>query len=338
MREKARSTILLLAKLIMGLGILSLVLYRVGVRNVYESLLAAHPKHVVLSFVLIFISYLIGVKRWQELARAVEVQASYRRLVALHFLGLFCNYFLPAGIGGDFVKAYYLSRSAKQRKAFLSVVLDRYVGLLALLLVASCVAVFNRADGVMQKVAYSIWGMVIAFLGGGGIGLYFTELLAGLLERYEKMLWAARLRDIASLTKGFMRNYRALVATFLLSIGAQAAAILSVDQLSLAVGAKSDIGSMFLVVPIVFLASVLPISPGGLGTREAAMVFLLSRLYADLGMETEAAHSAAAAVALLWLAVNLLSSLPGIVSYPLVARLKKQIQEEASVASHETVA
>ncbi|MCS6885599.1 MAG: lysylphosphatidylglycerol synthase transmembrane domain-containing protein [Acidobacteriota bacterium] len=321
--EKVKSAALLTAKLALSGAILGYIFYKVGIRNIYVSLLTADAKHVLMSLVFIFISYFLGIKRWQELARAVDVTASYRRLAALYFLGLFCNYFLPAGIGGDIVKAYYLGRSAKHRKAFLSVFLDRYVGLLVLLFVSSLVAIFHRNKGWMAPVAYSIWGLSIGFIVGGAIGLYFAQLLAGLLDKFNKQIWAERLREVAALTKGLAKNYRVLITASLLSVGAQFAAILAMDQLSLAVGARSDLTSMFLIVPIVFLASALPLSPGGLGTREAAMVFLMSELYSGLGMQPDSARSTAAAVALLWLGINLLSSLPGIVSYPLVARLRR---------------
>jgi glycosyltransferase 2 family protein len=312
-----------------GLGLLGFVFYKAGVRNVYQSLANIDVLHLVLATLLVLASYGMGIKRWQILSRSLGIDVGFQRFAVLHFLGLFCNYFLPAGVGGDVVKAYYLSKSEQRRSSYLSVLLDRYVGLLALLAVASAVTLLLPRDDFYLKLSYIIWAILIAFLGGGLAVLLFTDLVARLLEGRNRQHMVERLRDLTALTKGFFWNYRGVVVTLLLSVGAQALAILAVEQLSLGVGAKTDLASMFIIVPLVFLVSVIPISPGGLGTREAALGYLLSRAYMLSGMGSVEAKSAAATVALLWLAVNLLTSLPGAASYPLLGRL--QTAEEGSV-------
>jgi glycosyltransferase 2 family protein len=324
---KTRSTLLLILKALLGLGLLGFVLYKAGTRNVYESLANVNLFNLTVAVLFVLASYGLGIKRWQVLSRSVGVETGYQRLTVLHFLGLFCNYFLPAGVGGDMVKAYYLSKSELRRNAYLSVLLDRYVGLLALLAVASAITFLQPKDDFHLKLSYIIWFLFVAFIGGGLAVLFFTDMVARLLERRDWQRMVDRLRDLTSLTRGFFGNYRAVTMALLLSIGAQACAILAVEQLSLGVGAKADLSSFFVIVPLVFLVSVLPISPGGLGTREYALVYMLSRAYILSGMESAQAQSTAATVALLWLAVNLLTSLPGAASYPLLGRMRIAEQE-----------
>jgi glycosyltransferase 2 family protein len=324
---KTRSALMLMLKGSFGLGLLAFILYRAGARNVYQSILNIDLPHFLFAILLMLGSYGLGIKRWQVLSRSLGIDVGFQRFAVLHFLGLFCNYFLPAGVGGDVVKAHYLSKSEQRRNSYLSVLLDRYVGLLALLAVASIVTMLQPRDDFYTKLSYIIWGISVAFIGGGIAVLFFTDLVARFLEARNKHKMVDRLRDLTALTRGFFSNFRGVVMTLLLSVGAQAFAILAVEQLSLGIGAKANLVSIFMIVPLVFLVSVLPISPGGLGTREAALVYLLSRVYILSGMGSVEAQGAAATVAILWLAVNLLTSLPGAASYPLLERLSAVEQE-----------
>ncbi|MEW6735591.1 MAG: lysylphosphatidylglycerol synthase transmembrane domain-containing protein, partial [Acidobacteriota bacterium] len=175
---------------------------------------------------------------------------------------------------------------------------------------ASGVAFLQPQDDFHKTLSYITWGLLVVFISGGIAVLFFTDLVASLLERRNRQRWVDRLRDLTSLTRGFIWNYRVVGTTFLLSVGAQALGILAVHQLSLAIGGATEAASMFIVVPLVFLVTALPISVGGLGTREFAFVYLLSNVGLDKTQGTT--------VALLSLAVNLLTSLPGAASYPMI--------------------
>lgn len=314
------SKLSLIVKFALGIGLLVLVLYWADPAKVYHRIMNADGKHLAAAFMLCWGSYLMGIKRWQILSRSLGIEASFNRFVALYFLGLFCNNFLPTGIGGDFVKAHFLGKSRQTHTSYLSVMLDRYVGLLVLLVVASLMAFTLPPDDFHNKLAVITWVTFFAMLVGGIVGLKFSERFAVILERFEKKRLADQVRELSSLIIGFFRDYRVVSGTFLLSIGAQAFCILAVHQLSLAVGARGAVSSFFIIVPLVLIISVLPISFGGLGTREFAFVYMLSRIFIQGGMEKDTAEGAAAGVAFLWLIVNLLSSLPGAPSYPLLSK------------------
>jgi uncharacterized protein (TIRG00374 family) len=317
-KERSGSKLSFIIKALLGSTLLALVIYWANPQKIYHSLLAANPGYLALAILFVLASFFLGIKRWQVLSRTLGIEAKFSRYVVLHFLGLFFNNFIPSGVGGDFVKAHYLSDSNHQHRAYLSVVLDRYVGLLVMLLVGSALAFWQPRDQFHFKLSLIIWAMLIAFICGFFAMLIFSDLLARLLNRYHKKVWADKILELNALTRGFLKSYYVVGVTFWLSIASQALSILAVYELSLAVGARADVASMFVIVPLVFLISVLPISFGGLGTREAAFVYLLSRAFIIAGMLEGDAQGAAAGVAFLWLAINLLASLPGAASYYLV--------------------
>lgn len=322
-KNRWKDNLVKLIKLAVGLGMLAFVIHSTKLDSPEEikKVLLTDPTKLLTAFIFVLIAQFLGIKRWQILAQFVKIQVSFFHVTKLHFLGLFCNNLLTA-VGGDVVKAVYLTNKERKYESLLSVVLDRYVGLLVILIVASIAAFSLPSDNFHRNLAYTTWGILLALITSGVTALLFSDIFArsmerfkGLLEKYKKEHWPNKIRDLRDLTKMFLKNYYVVGTSLLLSVISQCFAILSVHQLSLGVGAEVDASTMFVIVPIVLLISVIPISPGGLGTREAAFTYLLTNAYVTFGIEENFSKSAAALVAILWLAINLLISLPGAVSY-----------------------
>src|SRR5207247_817835 len=115
--------LLLFAKILIGMGLLALVIYWADPAKLLHNIINADRWHLTAAFLFVLISYFLGIKRWQVLSRSLGIEVKFYRFVVLHFLGLFCNNILPSGIGGDFVKAYYLSKPDQKHKSLLSVML-----------------------------------------------------------------------------------------------------------------------------------------------------------------------------------------------------------------------
>lgn len=76
--------------------------------------------------------HLLNIRRWQLLVD--QRRAGYKRLALMYGAGLFANNFLLTGIGGDAVRATLLSRRLPIAESVASVLLDRALGLVALIL------------------------------------------------------------------------------------------------------------------------------------------------------------------------------------------------------------
>ena len=88
--------------------------------------------------VTIFVaSQLIVGLRWWLLLRSQAIFIPYWAAVRLHFLGLFYNNFMPSALGGDFLRAWYVtSHTDKKLEAVLSVFVDRVIGLMGMVIIA----------------------------------------------------------------------------------------------------------------------------------------------------------------------------------------------------------
>lgn len=119
------------------------------------------------TFLLLLLVYFIGVIRWNILLRAQNINVSF--LTALNFfIGFFFNSALIGSLGGDFVKMYCIAKKAKteRTKAIMTVVMDRIIGLTALVTLGSisCLSIINiiLSDNRLFLLAILTWGLLAA--------------------------------------------------------------------------------------------------------------------------------------------------------------------------------
>ncbi len=99
--------------------------------------------------IFVFGQILVGL-RWWLLLRTQSIFIGFWAAVKLHYLGLFYNNFMPGSVGGDLVRAWYITKhSDKWFEAALSVFVDRLIGLLSTLIIAAFFySLFLRGSGI----------------------------------------------------------------------------------------------------------------------------------------------------------------------------------------------
>ena len=96
-------------------------------------------------FAAVFIfplTYLITSLRWHLLLRAIGIHIGAARAFVINMVGAFYNTFMPGSTGGDVLKAYYAAKLAPEHRtrAVMSVIVDRVIGLLALIILGGTMA------------------------------------------------------------------------------------------------------------------------------------------------------------------------------------------------------
>ncbi len=246
---------------------------------------------------LLAVTQVVSTVRWQFLAVALGFRRPLKQLTGIYFIGMYFNLLLPTSVGGDVVRAWYLDAgSGRRMAAFVSVFLDRVSGLLVLLALA-CVALVLTPLTLPAWVGWFVWGSAACAL----LGLAAVPLLAGHGEKGA----SRRQRLLAALT--VIRSPRVLVGTTLMSLWVQAANVVIVWLIGLAVGVDVPGAYYWIMVPMVSLLTMLPVSLNGMGVREwCAALFL-----APFGVDRDTAI----VLALLWFAVYAVASLSGGIVY-----------------------
>jgi uncharacterized membrane protein YbhN (UPF0104 family) len=278
-------------KAVVTAGLLAGFLHQSGSQRTLDTVRAADAAGVAAMLGLTVLMILTIALRWHLLLRPLEGPACrFREVSEATFLGYCAGYFLPS-VGGDVVRVSRLVKPGRHVAALaLSTLVDRGLGLLALLALGLTAVAVHGAAGAR---AGAVW---IAYLGAAGVlaAMLALGLVSGPAARWLAPLHGSPARRLAPLARTVAQAaqvYRARTAVLLLALGlAVVGQLLSVAiyyGLARAVGAGGGLLDFLYAVPVVHLAMVMPISLGGLGVGEWTFV----HVFTDLGMPRDAAFS-----------------------------------------------
>ncbi|MEN6428012.1 MAG: lysylphosphatidylglycerol synthase transmembrane domain-containing protein [Phycisphaerales bacterium] len=271
--------------------------------------------------------------RWWLLLRAQSIHIGVLAAVRLFFLGLFYSNIMPGSVGGDLVKAWYVTKHTNKRlEGVLSVFLDRVIGLIGLILMAVLT--------YMISLRGHITALFRAKEGGAGWFSQHPQAILG-VATITVILLAASLVHPASRTalarwvavirlRGFFLLRRAkdavvtyctrpwiLLGTVVLTFIGQSIVIVAFWLLGRDLGIDVGLRYYLFVFPVMWVVGAVPISIAGLGIVEAGTVGLFCRL---TGAPVEQALALVFCQRFIWI----LASLPGGLIHLLGAHLPRE--------------
>ncbi len=226
------------------------------------------------------LAYPLQAWRWQILLRAQGLVFPAGAVHRIFWIGQFYNSFLPGGIAGDAVRFAWLWHEQPDAKAAAAAGLaaDRLLGLGALCALAAIALGLHlaRAGGGPELTALlgtSVATFLLLLAAGWSAARTrwwepFTARLLG-AER------AAALHDAATALGG---HRAALAAATFLSVAVWLVDFLSLWLLARAAGLAAGLMVVTVAASIAYLAAALPVSIGGHGVREGALVATLGLL------------------------------------------------------------
>lgn len=245
--------------------------------------------------------YVFGSFRWWLLLKRAGIRIPFFEALSICYLGLFFNQFFPTGIGGDAVRIYKLyQRGYAGSVSTASTIIDRLVGLLALLIL-SWLAMLLTEVKILPPTAEFLIGIAAATAFIGALLFFFIpspRIVTALVLQFNEQSIAGRfLKTLRACRTG---SFRLLIAALLLSLILQSIMILVYAILARALDIDISLPILFFAIPIVFVATILPFSLGGLGVREGALVAVMGLM----GVEMEQSGQLALAYLItLWLSI-----------------------------------
>ena len=229
--------------------------------------------------------------RWHILLRAQNIHYSVRDTYALSLVGLFFSQVMLGSTGGDMVKAYIVIAEQKGRRSagVVSVVFDRVFGLFILLGVALVASLTNwellRTHPDLISFAALILSM---FLGVIALGwLFFSprvRAVAWVQVIYERLPGKALLARFEQALSTYKDCPRTLFLCALVSIvmhcGVVSSSICAAKTL---IDGELPIAAFFFLIPLAHIAMAVPLTPGSIGTGEAAYDYLLGCVRIEQG-------------------------------------------------------
>jgi len=215
-----------------------------------------------------------------------------------HFAGLVANLGLPGVAGGDVVRAtYLLPHGVAPRAATVASVLDRLVDTATLGLLIGAGALVAGVPPALSTANIGIrWPLIAAATGALVLGAAAVVLL--------KRKKGGSGVSLASLAADIRGRAGALAAAVAVTAVVQSAFVLTNVWMAADLGLDIGTAPWFVAWPLSKIIAILPISLGGIGVREAALVSLLAPFGAPSALVF--------ASGLLWQGVLMVSGLLGL--------------------------
>ncbi|MEW6008500.1 MAG: lysylphosphatidylglycerol synthase transmembrane domain-containing protein [Candidatus Omnitrophota bacterium] len=217
--------------------------------------------------------------KWQVILKALKIKASFFDSLRAYWSGLFFGAITPGKVG-DISRVYFLSKhNPFIVRSIFSVVLDRLSDIVVLLLIGLAVSFFylNEIKFLNFAILLTLAGLCLSatlmFLKRD----FFYSLFMKLLYKFipKERLWLKVnpnyeiLKDIKPI------NY---ILVFMYLLLAWAIYFLAYWVLSKALFIEMPFLYLVGTVTVATIVSLIPISISGLGTRDAAVVFMLSKI------------------------------------------------------------
>jgi glycosyltransferase 2 family protein len=236
------------------------------------------PLPLIFAFLLILLSILIGASRWWLLLQSQGVQIPYLKILRINWIGAFANIFLPTGIGGDTFRLFYVCRETPSKKALAvtTVIVDRFIGLLALtilVLVSIVITLSVMSDNeTLRSLASQIGFALVFFLILTAIAIYFVMNTTRKKIIFRLIPW----KKLQSLVLSFFSAIRAyykklgvIAISIFLSLMIHMLTILAIVLVGQMLFPNLiSVWGYFFATPLSMIANQLPLTPGGIGIAE----------------------------------------------------------------------
>lgn len=248
---------------------------------------------VAVSIAVALLQNVISALKWQVVVLAKQLRGSVYQLLKFLYVGRLYNLILPTSMGGDVVRVYRLGKlNENMERGAASVFVDRFTGMLLLLVLAGVAVVFSfRGFSELFLLGLLFVFVVTLVLGWGAVDPRFAGLLDGFAGRLDNDLAkkiAEKFRAFQTSIRDLRGNRRFFVGIMGYSVLFYAFAVMNVWTSALAFDWNVRLLDMIIAVPLIMLVMNLPVSIGGLGLMEASYTvgFELLGYSAELGLAT----------------------------------------------------
>lgn len=246
------------------LAIFYVIFRKIDFFAVINVLSRANPIWLALVIFLSFFGIAIIAKRWQILLKMMEYNFQYKECFNLVMGALPLTSITPSK-SGDLIKAYYLKGKVPASRTIGAVIAERTFDVLSLVLISLVGAIFCKK--------YEIIGIMIFIIICIIVTLFIVHKSFNLPIRES---WNEKLKNLAYSMKRLTNNKRVFVVIVVYSLFPWLLAI--IQTIAFFYALKIDIPLSFTManIPIAIFIGLIPVTLGGMGTRDAAIIFLFS--------------------------------------------------------------
>ena len=237
---------------------------KIDIYSVSDVLQHSNLWSLSIAFFLLVPYLCISAQRWKVILRSLDYRISFIESVSIILATLPLTSVTPSK-SGDVIKGFYLKDRIPLTKTVGSVITERALDIFFLILLCLIGLLFYPS----LRIFVVIFAMLVLLI------IFFVVSYKGIALPVKKS-WNDKLQNLFLSTKILAKDARLLAQVMILTALLWIIAIVQTLAIFQAVGA--DVPFLFAVanVPIAIFMGQLPITLGGMGTRDSAIIVLFS--------------------------------------------------------------
>ncbi len=260
---------------LIGLGILFVLMYKIGFGDIRENVFKAKIEYILMAFLVLGAVLFLKISRWKLLLRKLNLFDSSR----IYFIGQAVNEIAPPG-SGELTRIYVAKRKHQipRSKSLVASIIDRFFDVIYLLALASLGLFFI----VKSEIGYISLLVPVVLIATAGIVLYHPTVISvfrSILDKFNKRIFLKLSGYLLSLENALSlfheRNRKNQVFGLLLTVGAWSLDGICHFLIIRSFGYDISLLKIYVIVAVAWLLGTFSFLPGGLGVREGIYVLLL---------------------------------------------------------------
>ncbi len=246
MQERRRKQLLTILKIVVSAVLIYFIFTKINFQDVVRTLKTSNPFYLIGGTLLVLFSKVMASFRLNLYFHQIEAKLTWWSNLKLYFLGMFYNLFLPGGIGGDAYKGYVIQKSFKPgtKKVVGVLLIDRLSGLLLLFIYACILALVLNNDFIAP----------------------FKLIFAAAIPLSVAVFWWMNKRFFPYALPIFWKS-------FLYSALVQFSQMVCVILILWSLQVYTTHVEYLLVFLVSSIVSVIPLTIGGIGSREVTFLY-----------------------------------------------------------------
>jgi len=270
-----------IVRIVVSGAVLWFVLRSIDVSSLWDRVQAMNPLWLLLAIAVYVGITMVGVWRWHRLLHAQHIDIRWQKLSDSTWVSLFFNNFLPSNIGGDVVRISDTAPAAGSKTLATTVILvDRVLGLTALLCVATLGALLGSFRGVHVPGARWLWIVAAGGVAAAVPVVLVPQLVPLLLSplRALKRPWVdERAQRLEDAVVKFRAAPSALVSAFGGAVIVQGGIVVYYLLCARGLSIPLPVFLGAVLIPVSLVIQMVPVSIGGFGVREAVFAYFFKR-------------------------------------------------------------
>jgi len=238
---------------------------------------------LIISIVVSILLTLLSAFKWWCLIKSADLKVSFFRTWGYYMVGMLYNLFLPTSVGGDAVRSYSLGKyTDNQVDSLASVFVERYTGLLLLLLFSVIALILNLSIFNHIFITISLGGFCLVLAVIGYLAFFpsalrlVNKLFSNKVNFLDKVL--GKIGKFSEAVISYKERKHAISIAFLNSFLFYLVAIVNVYVTARVFSSDISFTSIVLATPIIMLLMNIPLSIGNYGVMEFSYVLVFELL------------------------------------------------------------